>query len=289
VNKYFEQEGREDRIDDSYVERKLPDILDFCRTYLGVDPVKEPMPVQPTAHYAMGGIPTDVKARVIIDEHNTVLPGLYAAGETACVSVHGANRLGTNSLVDLVVFGRLGGMQMAEDIKDLEWTDLPDDAGKSVEAEFARIRNTNGSTKPGELRAMMQEIMMENVGVYRTEETMSNAVDELKVLRQRFLTDIKIDDGGYKFNTDLIEAWELGCMLDLAAATARSALNRKESRGAHSRDDFKSRDDENWMVHTLICRDGDPTDPDYKINMNKKVDMSLAEEDARFIPKERVY
>lgn len=289
VNHYFELEGRPDRIDGSYVERKLPDILDFCRTYLGVDPVKEPMPIQPTAHYAMGGIPTDTRARVVLDENWTVLPGLYASGETACVSVHGANRLGTNSLVDLVVFGRLGGMQMAEDVKQLEWTDLPDDAGKAIASEFQRIRNSKGNTKPGELRAMMQEVMMDNVGVYRTEATMNEAVEQLAELRHRFLTDIKIDDTGYKFNTDLLEAWELGCMLDLADVTARSALNRTESRGAHSRDDYKARDDENWMVHTLICRDGSEENPSYQLNLKKKVDMSLAEKDARFKPKERVY
>jgi succinate dehydrogenase / fumarate reductase flavoprotein subunit len=289
VNKYFEEEGRPERITDEDVERKLPDILDFCRTYLGVDPVKEPMPVQPTAHYAMGGIPTDVKARVVIDENDTPLVGLYAAGETACVSVHGANRLGTNSLVDLVVFGRLGGMQMAEDIKNIEWTDLPDDAGKEIEAEFKRIRNNKGTVTPAELRTEMQELMMENVGVYRTEEVMNEAVDKLKELRRRFLNDIKIDDGGYQFNTDLMEAWELGCLLDLAEATAISALNRQESRGAHSRDDFKSRDDEKWMVHTLICRETNDADAKYQLNMNKKVDMSLAEKDARFVPKERVY
>jgi succinate dehydrogenase / fumarate reductase flavoprotein subunit len=142
---------------------------------------------------------------------------------------------------------------------------------------------------PAELRTEMQELMMENVGVYRTEEVMNEAVDKLKELRRRFLNDIKIDDGGYQFNTDLMEAWELGCLLDLAEATAISALNRQESRGAHSRDDFKSRDDEKWMVHTLICRETNDADAKYQLNMNKKVDMSLAEKDARFVPKERVY
>ena len=130
VNKYFEEEGRPDRITASDVEKKLPDILDFCRTYLGVDPVKEPMPVQPTAHYAMGGIPTNIDAEVTFDETGAIIPGLYAAGETACVSIHGANRLGTNALLDLVVFGRRGGMKIAEDMSNLDWIDLPDDAGK---------------------------------------------------------------------------------------------------------------------------------------------------------------
>ncbi len=290
VNHYFEKEGRPDRIDDTYVEKKLPDILDFCRTYLGVDPVKEPMPVQPTAHYAMGGIPTNVDAEVVVDENWTVYPGLYSAGETACVSIHGANRLGTNALLDLVVFGRRGGMKIAEDVKQMDWTDLPADAGKQVEAEFKRIRTTKGKTKPYELREQMQSLMMRKVGVYRTDETMGEAVEELAELKQRFYSDISIDDDGYKFNTDLMEAWELGCLLDLAEVTAISALNRTESRGAHSRDDYKERDDENWMVHTLVCTgNDDPLNPQYQVNTNKKVDLSLSEQDARFKPKERVY
>lgn len=168
VNSYFETEGRTDRIDDQYIEKKLPDILDFCRTYLGVDPVKEPMPVQPTAHYPMGGIPTNVDAEVVTDEKWTVYPGLYAAGEVACVSIHGANRLGTNALLDLVVFGRRGGMKIAEVVKGMDWTDLPADAGKEVESEFKRIRESKGKSKAYEIRAQMQDMMMRKVGVYST-------------------------------------------------------------------------------------------------------------------------
>ena len=289
VNRYFEQDGRPDRIDAATVEKKLPDILDFCRTYLGVDPVKEPMPIQPTAHYAMGGIPTNTLAQVVTDENWTVLPGMYAAGEVACVSVHGANRLGTNSLVDLIVFGRIGGIQVAKDVKELGWTDLPADAGKEVQAEFERIRHSKGKKKAYELRAAMQEAMMDNVGVYRTEETMTAAIDRLQELRHSFLTDITIDDKGYRFNTDVIEAWELGALLDLATVTAISARNRKESRGAHSRDDHPKRNDAEWLVHTLVYQEGDLQSPTYRINTEKKVDLSLAETDERFKPKERVY
>lgn len=289
VNRFFAEEGRPERIDDAYVEKKLPDILDFCRTYLGVDPVKDPMPVQPTAHYAMGGIPTNVDAEGTIDEKNTVYPGLYAAGEVACVSIHGANRLGTNALLDLVVFGRRGGMKIAADAKNMGWTDLPADAGKEIEAEFKRIRTSKGKVKPYELRNRMQDLMMQKVGVYRTEKTLTEAVDELAEMRHTFNTQISVEDQGYKFNTDLLEAWELGCMLDLAEVTAISALHRKESRGAHSRDDFKKRDDENWLVHTLICRGGDSTTPRYQVNSRKKVDLSLAEKDPQFKPKERKY
>ena len=281
VNRYFAEEGRDrkDFITESDVERKLPDILDFCRTYLGVDPVKEPMPVQPTAHYAMGGIPTNVEAEVVIDAAGRIMPGAYAAGETACVSVHGANRLGTNSLVDLVVFGRRGGMQMAEFVKGADWAPLPSDAGAEIRAEFDRIRSGSGKSRPGELRAKMQQTMMDNVSVFRTEETMQQGIDALAELRDRFYNDLQIDDKSRVFNTDLMEAWELGCLLDLADVTARAAIERKESRGAHSREDFKDRDDENWMAHSLITHDGNLGDPSYKVSFDKKVDLSLGSRD----------
>ncbi len=300
VNRYFAEEGRDkkDFIDDTYIERKLPDILDFCRTYLGVDPVKEPMPVQPTAHYAMGGIPTNVEAEVISDAAGAVVPGLYAAGETACVSVHGANRLGTNSLVDLVVFGRRGGLRMAEFVKQADWLPLPADAGAEIHAEFERIRNGSGKSRPGALRAQMQQTMMDNVGVFRTEETLQQGIEELAELRERFYQDLQIDDKSRVFNTDLMEAWELGCLLDLADVTARTAIERKESRGAHSREDFKQRDDQNWLAHSLIYQNGAPSSPSFETNFNKKVDLSLweaeveqgiPEDEQKFRPKERVY
>ncbi|MCY3781138.1 MAG: succinate dehydrogenase flavoprotein subunit [Chloroflexi bacterium] len=300
VNRYFAEEGRDrgEFIDDVTIERKLPDILDFCRTYLGVDPVLEPMPVQPTAHYAMGGIPTNVDAEVIIDAAGTVMPGAYAAGETACVSVHGANRLGTNSLVDLVVFGRRGGMKMAEYVKQADWIALPSDAGAEICAEFDRIRGGSGSSRPGELRAKMQATMMDNVGVFRTEETLQQGIDDLAELRDRFHRDLHIDDKSRVFNTDLMEAWELGCLLDLADVTARAAIERKESRGAHSREDFKGRDDENWMAHSLVSHDGNLAAPSYAVSFEKSVDLSLWEEEVaqgipeaqqKFRPIERVY
>lgn len=293
VNRYKAEAGETQRVDAHYIEKKLPDILDFCRTYLGVDPVKEPMPIQPTAHYAMGGIPTNVDAEVVIDENWTVLPGLYAAGECACVSCHGANRLGTNSLVDLVVFGRRGGIAIADYVKHADYAPLPANPTAAIEAEFKRIRDSKGKTRPYELRNAMQLTMMDNVGVFRTAETMQKSIDELRELRERYQKDISIDDTGYKFNTDLVEAWELGCLLDLAEVTAVSAINRTESRGAHSREDCKDRDDENWLVHTLAYRKCDDPycqgNPEIELNTKKKVDMSLAAEDERFVPKARVY
>ena len=278
VNKYLAEDGESRRIDAAYIEEKLPDIADFTRTYLGVDPVKEPMPVQPTAHYAMGGIPTDNDGCVVVDKERTVLPGLYAAGEVACVSVHGANRLGTNSLVDLVVFGRRSGVHMAEYCQGAELLPLPEGAADEVIAEFERIRSNNGGTNAHKVRREMQVLMTEDVGVFRVEDGMADAVQKLADLRQRYL-DVQIDDKGKAFNTDLLEAWELGCLLELAEATAISALARKESRGGHARDDYKKRDDANWMKHTLFHRVGeDGHRLDYK-------DVILG----RYEPKERVY
>ncbi|MBE2184990.1 MAG: succinate dehydrogenase flavoprotein subunit [Anaerolineae bacterium] len=293
VNKYLAEAGETRRITAEDVEKKLPDILDFCRVYLGVDPVKQPMPIQPTAHYAMGGIPTNVHGEVVVDANWTVLPGMYAAGEVACVSCHGANRLGTNSLVDLVVFGRRGGKAMAEYAKQADFVPLPANAEKEVESEMTRIRTSSGKTRPYELRQMMQKTMMEKVGVFREEAGIAEALETVRELKARFQTDLSIDDRGYKFNTDLLEAWELGCLLDLAEITAISALNRKESRGAHSREDFQERDDTNWLVHSLIKNHAPSAfatgvfEPD--LNTDKKVDMSLASEDERFIPKARTY
>lgn len=250
VNYYYEKEGEDRRLDREAIESKLPDILDFCRTYLGVDPVTEPMPVQPTAHYGMGGIPTNVNAEVV-NENNTVMPGLYAAGECACVSVHGANRLGTNSLVDLVVFGKRGGVSMAEFCKSADFVPLPANPAGDVEAELERLRNGNGSTRQLDLRRRMEKVMMDNVSVFREAEGMQKAIDAIREMKEQFKTDLAMEDTGKIFNTELLEAWELGCLLDIAEVTAVSALTREESRGAHSREDFKDRDDKNWLKHTF--------------------------------------
>lgn len=280
VNRYLAEAGEDRRIDANHIETKLPDILDFCRTYLGVDPVKEPMPVQPTAHYAMGGIPTNLDTEVISDAQGTVVRGLYAAGEVACVSVHGANRLGTNSLTDLIVFGRRSGQEMLKFCKEAEFTPLPDHPEAEVQAELERIRNANGSVKPYQIRDEMQQTMMDNVGVFRTEEGMRATIDKLEELKEQFKNDLVIDDRGKRFNTDLLEAWELGALLDVALVTAVSAVERKESRGAHSRDDYPDRDDENYLVHTFAWEE----DGKIKTDFSRKVDLSLNHE-----PKARVY
>ncbi|MCE2489162.1 MAG: succinate dehydrogenase flavoprotein subunit [Anaerolineae bacterium] len=292
VNRYLAEAGETRRIDEDFIARNLAETLEVCRTYAGVDPLQEPMPVQPTAHYAMGGIPTNVNAEVIVDASGKVLQGLYSAGEVACVSCHGANRLGTNSLVDLVVFGRRGGKRIANFVREAPLVPPPMDAAEEVRAEFERIRNSSGKSRPGELRARMQDEMMTHVGVFRSAEGMRQGLDAVLELRQRFLQDLGIDDRGQVFNTDLMEAWELGCLLDTAVVTAESALAREESRGAHSREDFRERDDANWLVHSLISSQasGLVTEQlELSLNHDKPVDRSLEAEDARFAPKERVY
>jgi succinate dehydrogenase / fumarate reductase flavoprotein subunit len=280
VNRYLAEAGEDRRITAEYVLTKLPDILDFCHTYVGVDPIKDPIPVAPTAHYAMGGIPTNVDAEVIRDGAGTVVPGLYAAGEVACVSVHGANRLGTNSLTDLIVFGRAAGMKMLDYCQQADFVPLPANPTAEIEAEIDRIRQGNGKTRPHTIRREMQDVMMDNVGVFRTEETMQKALDKIRELQEQFRNDLVIDDRSMRFNTDLLETWELGALLDMAEVTAMSALDRKESRGAHSRDDYPDRDDENYLAHTMAY----PEDGKIVIKYDRPVDLSL-----NYEPKERVY
>jgi succinate dehydrogenase / fumarate reductase flavoprotein subunit len=278
VNRYLAEAGETRRIDKAYIESKLPDIADFTRTYLGIDPTEEPMPIQPTAHYAMGGIPTDNDGRVTIDANRTPLDGLYAAGEVACVSVHGANRLGTNSLVDLVVFGRRSGRHIAEYCSQADLLPLPTDAGSEVRSQLERIRNGKGGMRPMDARKRMQKLMTDNVGVFRTEASLSLAAAEVKALREEYCNKVQIDDKGSKYNTDLLEAWELDCLLELAEVTAVSALARTESRGGHARDDYPERDDANWLKHTLAHKTERGITLDYK-----PVVMG------RYEPKKRVY
>ena len=234
------------------LETKLPDITEFARTYLGVDPVVERVPVYPTAHYAMGGIPTNNDAQVLSD-NETVIPGLYAAGECACVSVHGANRLGTNSLLDINVFGKRAGNNAVAYAQTADFVDLPADAADGVVKLLAQLREGTGTENVAEIRKALQETMDRNAQVFRTEETLQTALADIAVLRQRY-PNVRIHDRGRRFNTDLLEAVELGFLLDLAEILVVAAINRKESRGAHMRDDYPTRDDENYMQHTMAYR-----------------------------------
>ncbi|GAA1688781.1 succinate dehydrogenase flavoprotein subunit [Microbacterium sediminicola] len=242
------------------LETKLPDITEFARTYLGVDPVVEPVPVMPTAHYAMGGIPTNIKGEVL-QANDKIVPGLYAAGECACVSVHGSNRLGTNSLLDINVFGKRSGRNAVEYVQSADFVPLPEDPAAEVREMIEGLRNNTGTERVAVLRKKLQEEMDANAQVFRTEETLTNVMGTIHDLRQRY-KNIHVDDKGSRFNTDLLEAVELGFLLDLAEIVAYAARNRKESRGGHMREDFPDRDDENFMQHTMAYLTGDPHSPD---------------------------
>jgi len=283
VNKYAALDGRK-RPDGSQYQvtadeilSKLPDIADFCRVYLGVDPITQPMPVQPTAHYTMGGLPTNKFGEVVIDPQNTVMPGFYAAGEVACVSVHGANRLGTNSLLDLLVFGKHAGLRAAEFVKGASFQPLPADAPDFALQQFDRLLHNPGGERAAALSREMKSLMFDLVGIFRTAEGMEQALVKIRQLRQRF-QNVTVDDNGKVFNTDLLNAWELGNLLDLAEVVTVCALNRTESRGGHARDDFPKRDDVNWLKHTLAWK----TDSEIKLDY-KPVILT------KFMPKERVY
>jgi succinate dehydrogenase / fumarate reductase flavoprotein subunit len=231
------------------IDEKLPDITEFARTYLGVEPYTEPVPVFPTAHYAMGGIPTNVQAEVLRD-NKKVVPGLYAAGECACVSVHGANRLGTNSLLDINVFGKRAGIAAAAYSKTAKHVPVPADAADEVIAMVEKVRNSKGTEKVAVLRKELQDTMDKNAQVYRTEESLNEALDKIAELRVRY-ENISVQDKGQRFNTDLLEAIELGFLLDLAEVLAFTSRERRESRGGHFREDYETRDDKKFMVHSM--------------------------------------
>jgi succinate dehydrogenase / fumarate reductase flavoprotein subunit len=233
------------------INSKLAEITGFARTYAGVDATKEPIPVQPTCHYMMGGIASDADGRVTVDSEDTPFEGLYAAGECACVSVHGANRLGCNSLLDTLVFGRRSGMEINRYVQRVELQKPKTDFEKMSGNKLAGLMASKGKEKIGDIMNRMQEVMMEKVSVFRTEQPMSEALEEIKELKERYRM-IALKDKGSCFNRDLLDALELGHMLDLAEVITMAALYRKESRGAHSREDFTARNDENYLVHTLV-------------------------------------
>ncbi|HEV2107261.1 MAG TPA: FAD-binding protein, partial [Thermomicrobiales bacterium] len=291
VSRFIHQEVREGRgiggqdyvhLDLSHlppelIDAKLPDVTDFARTYLGVEPKTEPVPIQPTAHYAMGGLPTDIEGRVIRNAEASTVPGFYSAGESACVSVHGANRLGTNSLVDLVVFGRRAGKHMLQYVNEGDWEPLPPDPEFVGRAQVANLLSARNGERAADIRAEMQTIMMDNVSVVREADGLREAQDKIRQLKNAY-TAVAIEDHGSVYNTELLEALELGYMLDCAEAIIHGALAREESRGAHFRSDFEKRDDANWLAHTLV----------YKTSGGLEVDkkpVTITE----FEPKERKY
>ncbi|MFD8084853.1 succinate dehydrogenase flavoprotein subunit [Kitasatospora sp. NPDC059722] len=235
------------------LDAKLPDITEFARTYLGIEPYTDPIPIQPTAHYAMGGIPTNVEGEVL--RNNTdIVPGLYAAGEVACVSVHGANRLGTNSLLDINVFGKRAGIAAADYAQTVGFTELPENPAEKVQALVDGLREATGEESVAQIRKELQETMDANAMVYRTGATLKQAVEDIAALKERY-KNVSIQDKGFRYNTDLLEAVELGNLLDLAEVLAVSALAREESRGGHYREDFPTRDDVKFMQHTMAYQE----------------------------------
>jgi succinate dehydrogenase / fumarate reductase flavoprotein subunit len=261
-------------LDPEVIEKKIPDVTEFARIYLGVEPLTDPVPIQPTAHYGMGGIPTNTDGQVVIGEDERPVPGLYAAGECACVSVHGANRLGTNSLLDIVVFGRRGGAHMARFAKDADTVELPARPEAEAAGALERLLSSNGSASTADIRSEMQEQMFDLAGVVRLEDGMRKLQGILGNLRERYGRAV-VQDKGTRYNTELMEAWELGALLDCADTLVTAALARDESRGGHYRDDHPLRDDANWLRHSLAYReDGGSVRLEYKpVKMGPYVPM----------------
>jgi len=265
-------------LDPDIIENKLPDVTEFARIYLGVEPLREPVPIQPTAHYAMGGIPTDVDGRVVAGPEETPVPGLYAAGECACVSVHGANRLGTNSLLDIVVFGRRGGAHMAEYARNAGSRDATDDPERDTVSMLRGLLDGTGGDSVAEIRGELQQQMMDLAGVVRREDGLLKMQEILGNLRDRYGR-VVVQDKGRVYNTDLMEAVELGYLLDCADTLVAAAVARDESRGAHYREDHPLRDDDHWLRHSLASRE-----PEGGVRLEYK-DVKLGP----YVPMERKY
>lgn len=264
-------------IDKKILEERLPEIVSFCKIYMGIDPSEKPVPVLPTAHYAMGGIPTDMDGRVMKDENGGVVHGLFAAGECACVSVHGANRLGCNSLLDTVVFGRRAGMAIGAHIREADKIEVSKDAVSDAMEGVRNMIENKGEERCGTLKEELRKAMMERCSVFRDKAGLKGLIDEIIVLKERS-SGLEIKDKGMRFNTELLEVIELRHLLNLGMVIASSALQREESRGAHFRDDFPLRDDANWLKHSLLFWNGKGID-----FRHKPVRIT------RFQPEERKY
>ena len=268
------------------IAEKLPEIESFAKIYLGVNPSEEPIPVQPTCHYAMGGIPTDVNGRVTGDAEGREVPGFWAAGEVACVSVHGANRLGSNSLLDLIVFGRRAGKDINRFLDRVCLTPVPLDTGSAnrTSEQIAAFKRRKEGETIASLRTDLQKVMMDKVSVFRDEEGLLDAVEQISALQERAGA-IRVLDQSRNFNTELLEAIELQHMVNYSKTVALSALKRTETRGAHSREDYPQRDDAEWLKHSLcLLEEGGVVS-----HMQKNVDLSLAATRNEFVPKERKY
>ncbi|WP_421784907.1 succinate dehydrogenase flavoprotein subunit [Hyphobacterium sp.] len=278
-----------DHLDPDIIHKRLPGISESARVFAGVDVTKDPIPVLPTVHYNMGGIPTNYHGEVLTQNkegEEIVVPGLMAVGEAACVSVHGANRLGSNSLIDLVVFGRAAGIRVGDTVDAASsQPDLPKDAGASSLARLDKYRNAKGKTGTAQLRDQMQRAMQENCAVFRTGEVMSEGVERINQVYAG-LPDIRVEDRSMVWNTDLMETLELDNLVAQAAVTVNSGVAREESRGAHAREDFPDRDDENWMKHTLAWCDDEGN---VRLSYRGVHNFTLSNDVAYIEPKARVY
>jgi succinate dehydrogenase / fumarate reductase flavoprotein subunit len=277
-----------EHLDPAIIHERLPGISETSKIFANVDVTKEPIPVLPTVHYNMGGIPTNYKAEVVTlkdGSPDAVVPGLMAIGEAACVSVHGANRLGSNSLLDLVVFGRSAAIRCAELIKPgSRQKPLAKDACDQAIARFDKIRNAKGSRPTADIRQAMQKVMQAKAAVFRTGPTLAEGIRQMADVRKIF-ADVKVSDQSLIWNTDLVETLELDNLLSQATVAIHAAANRTESRGAHAREDYPKRDDENWLKHTLTWLHGDNVKIDYRpVHM-----CTLTDEVDVIPPKERVY
>ena len=275
-----------DHLDPKVIDKRLPGISEVAKTFANVDVTKQPIPVVPTVHYNMGGIPTNYKAEVLtLNGTEKTVPGLMAIGEAACVSVHGANRLGSNSLIDLVVFGRAAAKRAAELIKPgMTHEEVSQSETDKCLDRFEKMRNANGGTRTSELRLLMQKTMQSKCAVFRTEKTLKEGVNEIRKPLEG-MNDLSVQDKSLVFNTDLVETLEFDNLISQALTTMDSAYHRKESRGAHAREDYTKRDDKNFMKHTLAWQDGDKVTIKYR-DVHAR---TLTNDVQYFPPKERVY
>jgi len=282
-----------DHIDPKILAERLPGITETAKTFAGVDLTRQPIPVVPTVHYNMGGIPTNYHGEVVTlkdGNPDNVVPGLFAVGEAACVSVHGANRLGSNSLIDLVVFGRAAGLRLAEVVKSgAIQEELPNDSAELALGRLDRFRHAEGSSPTAEIRLEMQRTMQADCGVFRTDRTLAEGVSKIDKVFAR-MADVRVSDRSLIWNSDLVETLELDNLLSQAIVTMHCAANRKESRGAHMQEDYPKRDDKNWMKHTVSWFDGSAgKSSGVKIDYRPVHEFTLTNDIEYIKPKARVY